>query len=87
MGSSDIGNVSQVVPAIHPYIAIGPEEIGGHTSEFEKASASPAGHEGLVHAAKALAMTAVDLLAEPENLAEAKQAFASRKTFRQQKDQ
>jgi amidohydrolase len=79
LGSSDIGNVSQVVPAIHPYIAIGPEEIGGHTAEFEKASASPAGHDGLIHAAKALAMTAVDLLAEPTNLAEAKQAFARQK--------
>ncbi|MGD9049471.1 MAG: M20 family metallopeptidase, partial [Anaerolineae bacterium] len=73
MGSSDIGNVSQVVPAIHPYIAIGPEDVGGHTSEFEKAAASPAGHEGLIHAAKALAMTAVDLLAEPEKLAAAKE--------------
>jgi amidohydrolase len=79
LGSSDIGNVSQVVPAIHPYIAIGPEEIGGHTAEFEKAAASPAGHDGLIHAAKALAMTAVDLLAEPTNLAEAKQAFARQK--------
>jgi amidohydrolase len=79
MGSSDIGNVSQVVPAIHPYIAICPDSVGGHTAEFEEASASPAGHEGLIHAAKALAMTAVDLLAEPENLAQAKQAFAQQK--------
>jgi metal-dependent amidase/aminoacylase/carboxypeptidase family protein len=79
MGSSDIGNVSQVVPAIHPYIAIGPEDIGGHTAEFEKAAASPAGHEGLIHAAKALAMTAVDLLAEPEKLAAAKEALRRQK--------
>jgi amidohydrolase len=79
MGSSDIGNVSQVVPAIHPYIAIGPEDVGGHTSEFEKAAASPAGHEGLIHAAKALAMTAVDLLAEPEKLAAAKEALRRQK--------
>ncbi|MGD8462868.1 MAG: M20 family metallopeptidase [Anaerolineae bacterium] len=79
MGSSDIGNVSQVVPAIHPYIAIGPEEIGGHTVEFREAAVSAAGHEGLIHAAQALAMTAVDLLAEPTNLTEAKRSFAQQK--------
>jgi amidohydrolase len=79
MGSSDIGNVSQVVPTIHPYIAIGPEEIGGHTAEFREAAASPAGHAALLSSAKALAMTAVDLLAKPANLAEAKRSFAEQK--------
>ena len=79
MGSSDIGNVSQVIPAIHPYIAIGPEEIGGHTVEFREASASPAGREGLINAAKAMAMTAVDLLAVPANVNEAKKAFEEQK--------
>jgi amidohydrolase len=79
MGSSDIGNVSQVVPTIHPYIAIGPKEIGGHTVEFREAAASPSGHAGLLNAARALAMTAVDLLAEPANLAEAKRTFAEQK--------
>jgi amidohydrolase len=79
MGSSDIGNVSQVVPTIHPYISIGPEEIGGHTAEFREAAASPAGHAGLLNAAKALAMTAVDLLAEPSNLNEAKRTFAEQR--------
>jgi amidohydrolase len=79
MGSSDMGNVSQVVPSIHPYIAIGPEEMGGHTVEFCEAAASPAGHEGMIKAAKVLAMTAVDLLAEPANLVEAKAAFARQK--------
>jgi metal-dependent amidase/aminoacylase/carboxypeptidase family protein len=75
MGSSDMGNVSQVVPAIHPYVAIGPEEMGGHTAEFCAAAGSPAGHEGMLKAAKILAMTAVDLLAQPANLTEAKRAF------------
>jgi amidohydrolase len=79
MGSSDIGNVSQVVPTIHPYIAIGPEDLAGHTNEFREAAASEAGHKGLLAAAKALAMTAIDLLAEPANLAEAKENFQSQK--------
>jgi len=79
MGSSDIGNVSQVIPAIHPYIAIAPEDIAGHTNEFRKASASPAGHEGLIKAAKAMAMTAVDLLVVPANVSEAQEAFEEQK--------
>ena len=79
MGSSDIGNVSQVLPTIHPYISIGPEDLPGHTNEFREASASEAGHAGLIAAAKALAMTALDLLADPANLDEAKRAFAEQK--------
>jgi amidohydrolase len=79
MGSSDMGNVSQVVPAIHPYVAIGPEEMGGHTAEFCQAAGSPAGHEGMIQAAKILAMTAVDLLADPANVKEAWRAFEEQK--------
>ena len=75
MGSSDMGNVSQVVPALHPYIAIGPEDLGGHTVEFREAAASPAGHEGLIKAAKIMAMTAVDLLAVPANMTKVEKAF------------
>lgn len=79
MGSSDIGNVSQVIPTIHPYIAIAPEDVGGHTVEFREAAASEKGHEGLITAAKALAMTAVDLLSEPANMAEARRTFVQQK--------
>ena len=79
MGSSDIGNVSQVVPAIHPYIKIGPEEMGGHTPQVREAAASPEGHEGMIQMAKTMAMTAVDLLAEPENLREAQRTFREQK--------
>jgi amidohydrolase len=79
MGSSDMGNVSQVVPSLHPFIAIGPEEMGGHTVEFCQAAASPAGHEGLINAAKAMSMTAVDLLAAPDNVREAREAFEEQK--------
>jgi metal-dependent amidase/aminoacylase/carboxypeptidase family protein len=75
MGSSDMGNVSQAVPALHPYIAICPEDVAGHSVEFREASASPAGHQGMLQAAKVMAMTAVDLLAVPENLVEVKRAF------------
>ena len=33
MGSTDLGNVSYTVPAIHPYIAIVPETVPGHSRE------------------------------------------------------
>jgi amidohydrolase len=79
MGSSDMGNVSQVVPALHPYITIGPEDMMGHTVEFREASGSPDGHEGMINAAKFLAMTAVDLLAVPANMAEVKAVFQQQK--------
>jgi amidohydrolase len=79
MGSSDIGNVSQVVPALQPYIAIGPEGMGGHTAEFREAAASPDGNEGLIKAAKLLAMTAVDLLSVPANVRLAHEAFKAQK--------
>jgi amidohydrolase len=83
MGSTDMGNVSQVVPALHPYMAIGPEDLGGHTIEFREASDSPAGHEGLIKGAKALSMTAVDLLGVQANMMAAKAAFEEQKAQQQ----
>ena len=76
MGSSDIGNVSQVVPTIHPYIAIASEDTGGHTVEFREAAVSEAGHDGLIIAAKALAMTVLDLLTEPACVMQVHEAFS-----------
>jgi metal-dependent amidase/aminoacylase/carboxypeptidase family protein len=87
LGSSDIGNVSQVVPAIHPYIAIGPDDLVGHTPEFREASASAQGHAGMINAAKMLAMTTIDLLAEPDNLTEAKRAFIKQKQQQSESEQ
>ncbi len=74
LGSTDMGNVSQVVPSIHPTIAIASPEVLGHTLEFAAAAASEAGHEGLIDAAKALAMTVVDIL-QPGMLDEIRQEF------------
>ena len=74
LGSTDMGNVSQVVPSIHPTIAIASPEVLIHTPEFAAAAASEAGHEGLTDAAKALAMTVVDIL-QPGMLDEIRQEF------------
>ncbi len=75
-GSTDCGNVSQALPTIHPYIRISPDGIPGHSREFAEWAKSPLARTGMVAAAKALAMTALDLLAEPEQLRKAKEEFA-----------
>ncbi|MBI4299704.1 MAG: M20 family metallopeptidase [Chloroflexi bacterium] len=78
LGSTDMGNVSVIMPAIHPSLAIAPLGVSAHSPEFEKAAASEEAHRGMAIGAKALAMTAIDLLAIPENLARAKEEFLRR---------
>jgi amidohydrolase len=75
IGSSDIGNVSQITAAIHPYLRIG--DVMPHTPEFAAAAGSEAGLEAMINAAKALAMTALDLILSPEMLAEVRQEFSN----------
>jgi amidohydrolase len=77
VGSSDFGNLSQLIPAIHPYIAIAPEAVSAHTPEFAAASASPAGLRGMTLAATALAATAADLLCDPRLLESARADFGA----------
>lgn len=74
-GSTDCGNVSQVLPTIHPYIRISPNGVPNHSREFAEWARSPMARTGLVAAAKALAMTVLDLLASPEALRKAKEEF------------
>jgi metal-dependent amidase/aminoacylase/carboxypeptidase family protein len=74
-GSTDMGNVSQVVPAIHPEVAIAPPGTLLHSEDFARAAASEAAHDGLIDAAKALAMTVVDLLSKKEILVKVKEEF------------
>jgi amidohydrolase len=75
-GSTDCGNVSQAIPTIHPYIRISPDGIPGHSREFADWARSPLARAGMVAGAKALALTAVDLLVSPAALAKAKDDFA-----------
>jgi amidohydrolase len=74
-GSTDMGNVSQLVPSIHPEVAIAPKEVSTHSPQFASAAASEAGSQGLFDAAKALAMTVVDLVASPEIVTKIKEEF------------
>ena len=75
LGSTDMGDVTQTIPSIHPYIAICDKEIVGHTHEFAEASASDRGHAAMIIAAKAMAMTAIDLLSDPDLVQRARTEF------------
>jgi metal-dependent amidase/aminoacylase/carboxypeptidase family protein len=74
-GSTDMGNVSQLVPSIHAFVAVTDKDIQGHTTQFAEVAASEEGLKGALDAAKAMAMTAIDLLADPEVLAAVKEEF------------
>ena len=74
-GSTDAGNVSHAIPTIHPYIRTSPDGVPGHSREFAEHNATPLARAGMVAAAKALALTALDLLADPGSLQAAKEEF------------
>jgi amidohydrolase len=75
-GSTDMGNVSQIVPSIHPNVAIAQKEVIAHSPEFALAAASEEGIKGMLDSAKAMAMTVVDLVANPEIVSRVKQEFS-----------
>jgi amidohydrolase len=65
-GSTDMGDVSHVVPSIHPWLAIvGEGEALCHEHRFADAAGTDAAGRTALVAAKALARTAVEFLADP----------------------
>jgi len=70
-GSTDMGNVSHVVPAIHPTVAIA-DGIPWHSRGFAEAADQPRAYAAMALAGKVLALTAIDLLSQPEVLARSK---------------
>ncbi len=77
MGSTDMGNVSKVVPSIHPYLETVPEEIPGHSVEFANICMTESGKSAMLDAAKAMAMTVIDLMLEPNLLVKAREELES----------
>jgi amidohydrolase len=72
-GSTDFGNVSRRVPGVEARIAITDRvDVPGHSLEFREAAGSELGRQAMLNAAKGLAMTAIDLLTDPEHLRQAK---------------
>lgn len=78
IGSSDVGNVCQQVPTIHPMIKIynGPS---CHTPQFAKAALSEEGYQGMIAASKALALTAYEIFSKPKHLKKIKKEFLRQK--------
>ena len=75
-GSSDVGNISQVVPTIQPNIKISNEYIAGHSLEFREASKSDLGLSSIELGAKVLAGTALEIIQNPELLEKIKEQHA-----------
>ncbi len=76
MASSDMGNVSHALPAIQPHIAIADPGTAAHTPAFRQAAISDRGHAGMIKVAKALAMTAIDLLLDLDKVNEVQLEFS-----------
>ncbi|RAY13692.1 amidohydrolase [Actinomadura craniellae] len=74
-GSSDIGNLSHLLPVIHPYIQIADTGTPGHSVALREAAATPFAHERTQVAAAGLARVVADLLTRPEFLAAARAEF------------
>ena len=83
LGSTDVGNVSQVVPTIHPTIALTDQpDIVCHSSAFAEAAGGLSGDRAMLVAAKALAMTAVDLFTNPTTRRHIQEEFEQRQPCR-----
>ncbi|MDR3528586.1 MAG: hypothetical protein P4L57_15050, partial [Rhizomicrobium sp.] len=76
-GSTDMGNVSHRVPSIHPMLAVAPADVIIHNPEFATWAASDLGDAAVIDGAKALALTALDLMADKHMLARVKSDFAA----------
>jgi metal-dependent amidase/aminoacylase/carboxypeptidase family protein len=79
-GSTDMGDVSHAVPSIHPWIGICTKgETTCHQHAFQACAGSERGAEGMLVAAKAMALTTADLLADAGLRAEVKREFEARR--------
>ena len=73
--STDMGNVSHTVPSIHPMYVIGDGTQVNHTRDFTMVTNTPSAHYATLTAAKAVAMTTIDVLTTPTTLEQIKAEF------------
>jgi len=76
LGSTDLGDVSHIVPAISLSVSIGGTDLIWHSKSVHEAAVGESARQMISDGAKALAFTAVDILASPENLNKVKEDFA-----------
>jgi amidohydrolase len=75
VGSTDMGNVSYLVPSIHPMIKVAPSGVAIHTRDFAGWARAAEGDQAVLDGAKAMAMTVADLWLRPDVLDAARRAF------------
>jgi metal-dependent amidase/aminoacylase/carboxypeptidase family protein len=75
MASTDFGDVSQRIPATSSYIGVTEPGTPGHSVQMAEATMKDKGQEAMIKGTKALAMTLVELLADPKKLKKAKEYF------------
>jgi amidohydrolase len=80
VGSTDMGNISHLVPSIHPMIASAPEGSSIHTRAFAEYSISRQADTAVLDGAKMMAMTAIDFWTSPQQQADVAAEFAKANT-------
>lgn len=80
VGSTDMGNVSYLVPSIHPMIKTAPDGVAIHTVDFARWAISPLANRAIIDGAKAMAMTVIDLWCDANLMTDTKEAFSRRPT-------
>jgi amidohydrolase len=74
-GSTDMSDVTQEIPGMHPYISVSKEKLNGHSTDLADATVSKTGHKAILLGAKSMAGIAYDLFTKPEYLKAAKEEF------------
>lgn len=75
VGSTDMGNVSQIVPSIHPMIKVAPRGVPIHTEAFARAADSPDADRAVTDGALILARLAAECWSDPQLAAATQRAF------------
>jgi metal-dependent amidase/aminoacylase/carboxypeptidase family protein len=77
-GSTDMGNVSYLVPSIHPMIKVAPDGVPIHSLDFARFAGGSEGDQAVIDGAKVMAMTVVDLWTSSDLLTRVRAEFDRR---------
>lgn len=76
IGSTDFGNVSHLIPGIHFYVKTHESDIPWHSTGIRDGSTAELAHDGMIAAAKILAMSAIDIMADPKLMEDIRRDFS-----------
>ena len=78
-GSTDVGDVSQVVPVVRLGVTTAAKDGPWHSWAVVACTGMSIGHKGMIYASKSLAMTMLDLYEKPQLIEGVKKEFIERK--------